>query len=263
MKRLFFDIETSPNIGFFWQSGYKLQVGYENIIEERRIITICYKWEGNDKVYSLTWDKEQNDKKMLKEFVRLAEKADEIVAHNGDRFDLPWIRTRCLFHRIPMMPEFTSVDTLKAAKGKFRFNSNRLDYIAKFLGEGAKNNHKGFDLWKDVMLKRSKSALKEMVDYCKNDVVILENVFHKLNEYLKQKTHRGVMETDHRWACPKCGGDEHIHVNKTRVSAAGIKKFDMVHGKNGEGCGHKWIVSASVHRKMLEYRLNLKLRKLD
>ena len=48
--RLFFDIETSPNIGFFWQSGYKLQVPYTNIIKERAIICICYKWENDKKV---------------------------------------------------------------------------------------------------------------------------------------------------------------------------------------------------------------------
>jgi hypothetical protein len=55
-KRLFFDIETSPNIGFFWQSGYKLNISYNNIITERAIICICYKWEGDEKLYSLNWD---------------------------------------------------------------------------------------------------------------------------------------------------------------------------------------------------------------
>ena len=30
-KRLFFDIETSPNIVFSWNIGYNLNISYENI----------------------------------------------------------------------------------------------------------------------------------------------------------------------------------------------------------------------------------------
>ena len=132
-KRLFFDIETSPNIGFFWSAGYKLNVPYSNIIKERAIICICYKWAGDDKVYSLTWDNNQDDKKMLEKFIEVANDATELVGHNGDKFDLPWVRTRCLYHKIPVFPNYTTVDTLKQARSKFRFNSNKLDYIAQFL----------------------------------------------------------------------------------------------------------------------------------
>ncbi len=125
-KRLFFDIETSPNIGFFWQSGYKLNVPYTNIIKERAIICICYKWADEDKVYSLHWDKNQNDKSMLEKFMVVANEAHELVGHNGDRFDLPWIRTRCLFHGIPCFPNYTTLDTLKHARSKFRFRGRGL-----------------------------------------------------------------------------------------------------------------------------------------
>ena len=64
-RRLFFDIETSPNIGTFWQAGYKKTISPEDIIKERAIICICYKWEGEKKVYGLTWDENQDDKNFL------------------------------------------------------------------------------------------------------------------------------------------------------------------------------------------------------
>ena len=76
-KRLFFDIETSPNIGLFWSAGFKLNIAPENIIKERAIICICYKWQGQDKVYSLQWDSKQEDKKMLTEFIKIANECDE------------------------------------------------------------------------------------------------------------------------------------------------------------------------------------------
>ena len=68
-KRLFFDIEVSPNIVFSWRSGYRLNIDPDNIIEERKIICVCWKWEGKDEIHSLTWDKKQDDKKLLKDFI--------------------------------------------------------------------------------------------------------------------------------------------------------------------------------------------------
>jgi len=61
-KRLFFDIETSFNIGFFWRAGWKQTISPENIIEERKVICVSYKWEDDDKVHTLTWDENQSDK---------------------------------------------------------------------------------------------------------------------------------------------------------------------------------------------------------
>ena len=68
-RRLFFDIETSPNIGLFWESGYKKTIDYSNIIKERAIICICYKWEDDKQVHSLHWDSKQCDKSMLQKFI--------------------------------------------------------------------------------------------------------------------------------------------------------------------------------------------------
>src|SRR5687767_10183919 len=111
-KRLYFDIEVSANIGFFWNPGYKISIGYENIIKERAIICICYKWEGEKKIHSLQWDGKQCDKKLLEKFIKVANSATELVGHNGDKFDLSWIRTRCLFHQIPCFPTYVTIDTL-------------------------------------------------------------------------------------------------------------------------------------------------------
>ena len=175
MKRLFFDIETSPNIVYSWRVGYRIILPPENIIQERKIICVCWKWEHKKNVYSLTWNDQQEDKELLKEFVKVCNQADEIVAHNGDNFDVKWLRTRCIFHRIKFPEKIQTFDTLKKSRKGFKFNSNKLDYIAKYLGVGRKTKTGGFDLWVDVM-NGKKKALEEMVNYCKNDVVILHNV---------------------------------------------------------------------------------------
>ena len=187
IKRLFFDIETSPNIVYSWRIGYNLTIHPQDIIDERKIICISYNWEDEDKIHTLTWDKNQCDKKMLIDFLKVANTSDELIAHNGDRFDIKWIRTRCIFHRIPMFPNYKTLDTLKKAKSGFNFNSNKLDYIAQFLGVGAKVQHRGFDMWKDV-LNNSKEAMKEMVTYCEGDIIVLKDVFLTMQNYIKPNT---------------------------------------------------------------------------
>jgi DNA polymerase elongation subunit (family B) len=224
-KRLYFDIEVSANVGLFWQSGFKLNIGTENIIKERAIICICYKWEEDKDVYYLHWDKKQCDKKLLQDFIKIANEADELVGHNGDKFDLSWIRTRCLFHRIDMFPTYVTIDTLKVARSKFRFNSNRLDYIGKFLGLGQKI-HTDFNLWKDIMLNNDKTALNKMIDYCIQDVVLLEKVHKELLLHIPAKTHYGVIFGAYKGSCPECGSDDLVRNNK-RVTASGVVKIQM------------------------------------
>jgi DNA polymerase elongation subunit (family B) len=218
IKRLFFDIEVSPNIGFFWNPGYNLTIDYNNIIHERAVICACYKWEHESKVQSLTWDKDKNDFQLLKKLVDLMLQADQIVAHNGDKFDQAWIRTRCLYHGIAIPPNFVSLDTLKEARYRFRFNSNRLDYIGKFLGLGKKSETGGFDLWKNITLYNNKKSLKQMVDYCKNDVLLLESIFKKMNPYVKTNLHI----SGENGTCPECNSKK-LHKQGTRMTASGTK----------------------------------------
>jgi uncharacterized protein YprB with RNaseH-like and TPR domain len=221
-KRLFFDVETSPNIGLFWKSGYKLSIDHGNIINERAIICIAWKWSGQKTVYSLTWDAKQNDRAMLKRFAKELEKADEAVGHNGDNFDIKWVRTRCLTHGIPLSPTFVTQDTLKLARSKFYFNSNRLDYIADFLGYG-KKKPTGFQLWKDILLDKNKRAMKTMVDYCKHDVLLLEKVWDRFMPYVPAKS----SIAEYISQCPECGSERTI-INQRRVTAAGYKKITFV-----------------------------------
>lgn len=246
IKRLFFDIETSPNIGLFWTSGYKQSISYDSIIKERSIICISYKWAGEKEVHALTWNLKQNDKKLLEDFIKIANKADELVGHNGDAYDLPWIRTRCLFHRIPIFPAYITLDTLKNARSGFRFNSNKLDYIAKFLGVG-KKIHVEYDLWKKVLLENNRNSLTRMVEYCKEDVITLEKVYNEMSPYIPSKTHHGVLNGYDRASCPECSS-ENMTYTKTRVTILGTPRVQL----RCDDCGKYHTVSKKVYKNYLE-----------
>jgi len=249
-KRLYFDIETSPNIVYSWRIGYKINLTPDNIIKERAIICICYKWEHQKKVHALKWDN-GCDKKMLEDFYEVAKSAHEIVGHNSDRFDIKWVRSRFLFHRIPDLPNFTSIDSLKDMRSRFLLNSNRLDYIGKFLGVGQKIDTGGFKLWIDVC-NGNKRALKDMVNYCKQDVLLLERVYEEVENYTTVKSNRAVMAGGEKWQCPKCGG-VHIRCNKTRTTKTGIIRREMK--CMNDKCKRSYTVSNKVYMDFLQWKM--------
>lgn len=223
MKRLYFDLETSPNLVYTWRLGYRVALYPENLVKERAIICVAWKWNTGKRVRALKWDK-GCDKKLLEEFIPIANEADQIVAHNGDRFDIKWLRSRCIFHRIPMFPRYHSLDTLKQARQGFNFNSNKLDYIAKFLGKDGKRRHDGFQMWKEVC-EGDKKALTAMVQYCKQDIRVLEDVHREFENYSEPTIHVGVVNGGPRWSCPKCGSTEIGWTSESYVSKTGMKAY--------------------------------------
>lgn len=239
-KRLFFDIETSPNLGFFWKPGYNLTIGPDNIVQERAVICVSWKWEGENKVYNLRWDN-GDDYQLLKEFTKVLNEADEAIAHNGDRFDIPWLRTRCLYHGLPFRTYLKSLDTLKKVRSSFNFNSNKLDYIAKFLGLGGKIET-DYSLWKKVVLNNDKEALDYMVKYCDHDVVVLEDVYHRIKSYIKPETHAGVTIGKAKHSCPNCGSEHTELVKNVTTRTGGIQRL-MECGS----CGTDFKISNNVY----------------
>lgn len=233
-------METSPNVGVFWRCGRKINICYENIISERKTICIAWKWQGEKEVHSLQWDKNQDDKKMLQEFIPILNSADESVAHFGDSYDLPWIKARCLHHGIPTLPKYKTIDTLKWARGHFLLNSNKLDYIAQFLGIGSKIRT-DFDLWKKVLLDKDEKALAYMVKYNKEDVRLLEKVYERISMNVPHKTHAGVMKGLPKWTCPNDGSDN-VRTSKTNITANGTVQYQMQCK-----CGTYFTISGSVH----------------
>lgn len=219
---LIYDIETSPNIGWFWTAGFKKNISHDQIIKERAIICVSYKWLGEDQVYNLTWDQDQNDKFLVEQFVEVLNEADLIVAHNGDNFDLKWIKTRALYHRIPMLPKYNQFDTLKVAKAKLYLNSNKLDYISKFLGYDGKIKT-DIDLWLDILFKKDPKAMEQMLTYCDEDVRQLEKVYNELKYLDNPKLHLGVLNGDTKQTSPVTGSVNIKHIKTVTTNRGTIK----------------------------------------
>lgn len=230
MKLLLFDIETSPNVVYSWTIGRKVSLSHDNIVKERQIICISWKWYGEKQVHSIDWGKKQNDRQLLIEFSKVLNEADVAIAHNGDRYDIRFINGRLAYHDLPPVGEVTTIDTLKQSRKVFFINSHRLDYLGQFLGLGRKLDT-SFGLWKDVM-DGDEKALSKMIRYCKQDVRLLESVYEKVRKYAPQTVHMGVVLSGDKLSCKACGSDNTIW-NGTRVKSKIVYRC-----RRCKSCGH-------------------------
>lgn len=211
MKVLLFDVETRPVRAWVWRTG-KQYIEHSQIVEgdKYNIICICYKWLGEKKVHSLTWDAKQNSSAMVAEFSKLVESADLVVGHNLDSFDIKQVNAQRLLHDQAPISWPTSEDTLKQFRKYFYLPSHRLDYLSKVLG-GTGKDRMNFGDWIDIVLKKCPKALAKMVKYCKRDVLELERIYLKATKYFKPKVHAGLVDNGDLNSCPRCAGK---HFNK-------------------------------------------------
>jgi hypothetical protein len=219
-QRLVFDIEVSPATAWLWRCGYGINVPTSNLLEEPKVICISYKWEGEQKTHHLQWDKKQNDYTMLKKFIPIMQTAGTLIGHNSDNFDEKWLRTRCLYHRLPCPPDFITIDTWKQAKKAFRLQGNGLKYIARFLRLKKQKieTKENAGLWKEVVFQKSAKAMKEMLAYCDRDVDVTMEVYEAFIPYVGTVGHRGGSMQD----CPHCGSSN-TKWEKDRVTQKGGK----------------------------------------
>lgn len=243
---LYFDIETTPCVGWFWRPGYNQTITHEQLLEPAKIIMISYKWAGEETVHNLRWSsaKRQCDKKLLKDFSKIYNSADLVVYHNGDKFDLPWVNTRLLYHDLPRLDPVPSEDTLKLIRPKFNFPSNRLDAVGAYLGVGRKLRTGGIDLWKDVVFGKDQEALEFMAEYCDQDVLLLEEVHKKIVPHTNRKESFFGPGMSH---CRECGSDSYHH-NRTRYTKAGNPRV-TVKCNNCHSCR---TMAQSVYDKLVE-----------
>ena len=177
---LFYDIETTPMQSYHWQP----KVEYiPHVMNKTDIFMLSWaaKWGGSDEMTAGHLTKKEvgrgDDRRIVGSLADLIRQADTIIAHNGDRFDLPKVNARLLLTGGEPLSKVNTVDTLKLSR-KYGFSYHKLDYLAEeLLGEGKIRTD--FSWWEDV-LQGNTGAMAKMVEYNRHDVVLLERVYHAL-----------------------------------------------------------------------------------
>lgn len=211
-KILLLDLETSHNIVATFDLWPKEPIPHANVLKERYVILACWQFYGEQRIQTAVSRRPFRDKSVCEALARAIAQADVVVAHNGRRFDLPFLRARALRYGITV-PPVVEIDTLSIARRVFRFNSNRLDYLGRYIGYGQKAPHSG-GLWLTILQgprRERQRALRQMADYCAQDIKLLRAWFTALRPYLSQAELR-KLHTIRR--CRVCKGIARIPLPK-------------------------------------------------
>ena len=177
----------------------KLRIGYLDIettgfeANYHHILTYVIKVRGQDKYYTESITKKdlesgQFDKRVCKQLVKDLADFDIIYTYYGTRFDVPFMRSRCMYWGI-VFPEFGVLqhkDLYYVTRRLLKLNRNSLEVATRFLGIEGKNHVLG----KEWMLARigDLRGLKYVMEHNIIDCDILEKLHDKLENMFKNTT---------------------------------------------------------------------------
>lgn len=246
----FYDLECMPSVSVSF-GRWKQNIGVDNVLEEGAwLISAVVSINGVVTSLCLTPQEalDRDDSRIVANLYEIFEGVDIAVAQNGDRFDWPLFKTRCIKNGFNPPKTVKHIDTLKIAK-QLKFNSNRLDSLGKELGLGRKIQHSGIDLWIRCM-RGEQDALDQMLEYNEQDVVLLQQVYYKLRAFDSKHPNVSHFYSDDKTRCPVCGSEDLVLTGNSVYTP--VSEFAEVACGS---CGHRSRKRQAINTK--DKRLNL------
>ena len=217
-KELLYDNDNFPKICVFDIEFAPMQVYtfglWDQNITPDKIITDGYVlcWSAkmlNDPKIELDviepfLSKDGDDYDVIQHIHQYLDKCQIVIGHNIKEYDLKTLNTRFLYYGFYPLSQFQVIDTLTVAKNNFRFPSNSLKYINKFLDIKQKDETEGFQLWKNCT-QGDEESLSKLGKYCKNDVLATEELYYKFRPYIKTHPNMGLYFETTEPICKNCG----------------------------------------------------------
>ena len=252
LKILFFDLELSQAIATVWNTG-KQYVGHHQLIEPQKIISYHWKWSDSDKVQNMDWGlHKQCDKKIIKQIKKDFDRADLIVAHNGNRFDMKKVYGRAMYHGIILNPKYVTFDTMVEVKRLASLPSYSLAFLCKHFGLPFKLDSGGKATWDQVQFDKSREALDHLLYYGDGDITSLEALYYHIRPYTQAKIHAGVLRGGERYHCPSC--ERLANYKSMYVTAAGTVQH-WLQCSDRKVCKSQWKVNNKTYQDYMQYKI--------
>jgi hypothetical protein len=173
MRQVVFDLESytlSPDWGVLLVASFLIHGGAEGPVTK----TIDIRDSGGG------WpDVRSNDKPFVEQILQVLQGAHIVYAHNGNRFDIPWLRTSAMRYGF-RFPSVKLVDPAAIAWKKYRLGRNSLDALAQFLGLEEQKMHVGPEVWKRAVFDNSAADWQILRERCESDVRVLNAIAAKV-----------------------------------------------------------------------------------
>jgi uncharacterized protein YprB with RNaseH-like and TPR domain len=128
---------------------------------------------------------EKEERRILQSLLKALERVDVIYTYYGAKFDVPFIRSRCLYHGLtfPAYLELYHRDVYYLARRCLRLHSTRLAAVAEFLGIRGKTPVAP-KVWVAAGFGDRK-ALRYIHAHNRADVRVLEKVYEVLKPFAR------------------------------------------------------------------------------
>lgn len=209
MKLLSWDLECSNLSADF---GIILCAGFKEVGKGKPEVLNLLDYTGADE------DLIKAEKRLLKDITAKLLDADSWLTHFGTWYDIPFVNSRLLYHGLPVLPAaFPHIDTWKTSKNRLKLRNNRLITISEFIGTAEEKNAIKPEQWLRA-LGGHRPSMAYIVEHCRRDVVVLEEVYNALRPLIVDHPNKGLV--DGRGGCPTCGEQKlqkrGYHFTKTR-----------------------------------------------
>lgn len=179
------DIETTA---LYADLGVALCMSYESSEDPGVVHTL-----RTDHLNAKDWKRgvRGNDRELVKQANEVIRGHDIVIAHNGRFFDLPFLRTRAIVHRLAPLPDMVIIDPVRVARSKFRFQRNSLARMLDTLGLSEKKTPLELSTWMDVLHNGTRAGMEEIVEHCEADVRALSGLLPYVRPFIKQFDNMG------------------------------------------------------------------------
>lgn len=133
----------------------------------------------------------ENDRETVRLIAEELEAHDVLIAHNGTRFDLPFLRTRMLRWGMKPLRDMKVLDPCSVSWRKFRLRNNALQTLRNHLRVGANKTPLDMALWMRAILDGDREAMDAIVEHCVADVKVLSSVADLVKPYVRVLDDRG------------------------------------------------------------------------
>lgn len=133
-----------------------------------------------------TSGRRHDDSAIVRDIAAELSKYQILIAHNGARFDMPFIRSRMLRHGMPPMAKPKLIDPCSVAWSQFKLRSNSLASVAAHIGIEQEKTQVAGEIWLDAIFNGSRKSMNYIVEHCVIDVEVLEKVAQAVAPYSSQ-----------------------------------------------------------------------------
>ena len=177
LRQVVFDLETwglDRGWGVTLVASFLIHGGEEGSIKKTLQLRDYGAWRSGVR---------SDDREMAEEIFNILRPCHVAYCHNGERFDIRWLRTVALKYGLDM-PRLKLIDPCSISWKKYLIGRNSLEAVADFLGlkekEGEEKIHISPDVWRAALMDNDDAAWAQLVERCESDVTVLNAIARRV-----------------------------------------------------------------------------------